>query len=60
MAYDRLVKNRRIIDGSGMPAFVGDVAVRNGNIVEMGKLSGSATRTIDATGMVVGTHPLIL
>ena len=28
MAYDLLVKNGRIIDGSGMPAFVGDVAVR--------------------------------
>jgi N-acyl-D-aspartate/D-glutamate deacylase len=34
MAYDLLVKNGRIIDGSGMPAFVGDVAVRNGKIVE--------------------------
>ena len=52
MAYDLLVKNGRIIDGSGMPGFVGDVAVRNGKIVEMGKLSGSATRTIDATGQV--------
>jgi N-acyl-D-amino-acid deacylase len=53
MAYDLVVKNGRIIDGSGMPAFVGDVAVRHGKIVEMGKLSGSATRTIDATGLVV-------
>ena len=53
MAYDLLVKNGRIIDGSGMPGFIGDVAVRNGKIVEMGKLSGSATRTIDATGQVI-------
>ena len=53
MAYDLLVKNGRIVDGSGMPAFMGDVAVRHGKIVEVGKLSGQATRTIDAAGLVV-------
>ena len=53
MAYDLLLKNGRIIDGSGMPAYRGDVAVRNGKIAEMGKLRGSATRTIDVDGMVI-------
>jgi len=53
MAYDLLIKNGRIIDGSGMPAFRGDVGLRNGKIVEMGKLRGSATRTIDVDGLVV-------
>src|SRR5215472_10937774 len=53
MAYDLLVKHGRIVDGSGMPAFMGDVAVRNGKIVEVGKLSGPATRTINAEGLVV-------
>src|SRR5256885_9787263 len=53
MAYDLLIKNGRIIAGSGMPAFRGDVAVRGGKIVELGKLSGSATRVIDADGLVV-------
>jgi N-acyl-D-aspartate/D-glutamate deacylase len=53
MAYDLLVKNGRVVDGSGMPAFVGDVAIRHGKIVELGKLSGAATRTIDAEGLVV-------
>src|SRR5262249_20920712 len=53
MAYDLLIKNGRIIDGSGMPAFRGDVAVRGGKIVELGKLSGTATRVIDADGLVV-------
>lgn len=53
MAYDLLIKNGRIIDGSGMPGFRGDVAVKNGKIVEMGKLRASAERTIDADGLVV-------
>jgi N-acyl-D-aspartate/D-glutamate deacylase len=53
MAYDLLITNGRIIDGSGMPAFRGDVAVRGGTIVELGKLSGAATRVIDADGLVV-------
>jgi N-acyl-D-aspartate/D-glutamate deacylase len=53
MAYDMLIKNGRIIDGSGMPSFQGDVAVKNGKIMELGKLSGSATKVIDADGLVV-------
>jgi N-acyl-D-aspartate/D-glutamate deacylase len=53
MAYDLLLKNGRIIDGSGMPGFLGDVAVKHGKIAAMGKLSGSATRTLDASGMVI-------
>jgi N-acyl-D-aspartate/D-glutamate deacylase len=53
MAYDLLLKNGRIIDGSGMSAYRGDVAVRNGKIAEIGKLRGSATRTINVDGMVI-------
>lgn len=53
MGFDLLIKNGRIVDGSGMPAFLGDVGVRNGKIAAIGKLSGPATRTIDAAGLVV-------
>ena len=53
MAYDLLIKNGLVVDGSGMPAFRGDVGVRNGKIAEIGKLSGPATRTVDASGLAV-------
>src|SRR6202162_776925 len=53
MAYDLLIRNGRVVDGSGTAAFRGDVAVRNGKIAEIGKLRGAATRTIDADGLVV-------
>src|SRR6202158_467703 len=53
MTYDLLIKNGRIVDGSGAPGFRGDVGVKDGKIAEIGKLSGPATRTIDAQGRVV-------
>ena len=53
MSYDLLIKNGRVIDGSGEPAFQADVAVHQGRIVGVGKALGAATRTIDAAGRVV-------
>src|SRR5437660_4586492 len=53
MAYDLLIKNGLIVDGSGLPAFRGDVGVKDGKIAEIGKLSGPATKTIDAAGHAV-------
>ena len=41
MSYDLLIKNGRIVDGSGGPSYRGDVAVKDGKIVEIGKLSGT-------------------
>ena len=51
MAYDLLIRNGRIVDGSGMPAFRGDIAVKDGKIVEIGKITGAAERTVDADGL---------
>ena len=53
MTYDLLIKNGRVIDGSGGPSFWGDVLVSNEKIVEIGRLSGPAARVIDADGLVV-------
>ena len=53
MAYDVLIKNGKVIDGSGMPAFAGDVAVKDGKIAEIGKLSGAADKVVDVGGQVI-------
>ncbi len=51
--YDLLILNGKIIDGSGNPWFYGDVAVKDGKIVRVGKIEGDARRVIDATGLIV-------
>jgi N-acyl-D-aspartate/D-glutamate deacylase len=53
MAYDLLIRNGLVVDGSGMPAFRGDIAVTGGKIAELGKLSGPAENVIDAGGQAV-------
>ena len=54
MTYDLLIRNGRVVDGSGEPAFQADVAVQGGKIVGVGKSNGAAAkRTIDAAGRVV-------
>ena len=53
MSYDLVIKNGKIIDGSGLPGFHGDVAVCGGRIVEIGRVNGGAHRIVDADGLVV-------
>lgn len=53
MAYDLVITNAQICDGTGAAAFAGAVAVREGKIVEIGKVSGVATRTINADGLTL-------
>src|SRR5262245_45949096 len=52
--YDVLIRNGRIVDGSGAPWFRGDVGITNGQIVAVGSLGdASASTKIDATNLVV-------
>jgi N-acyl-D-aspartate/D-glutamate deacylase len=53
MAYDVLIKGGRIYDGSGLPSFLGDVAIEDGRIVETGRINGQADRVINADGLAV-------
>jgi N-acyl-D-amino-acid deacylase len=53
-AYDLVIRNGRIIDGTGSPWYAGDVGIRGGRIVAIGTLPDApARRTVDAAGMVV-------
>src|SRR5438477_5545620 len=52
--YDLLVRGGRIVDGTGNPWFVGDVAVRGDKIVAVGRVPPApAKRTLEAKGLVV-------
>lgn len=51
--YDLVIRNGMIVDGSGMPAYRGDVAVADGRIAKVGRVTGAARREIDAHGKVV-------
>src|SRR5215831_15218927 len=52
--FDLLIRNGRIVDGTGNPSYYGDVGIRQGHIAAMGRLEGkTAARTIDAAGLTV-------
>jgi len=53
MAFDLVVKNGTVIDGSGLPRFRADVGVRNGRIASIGRIREAAREVIDADGHVV-------
>ena len=50
---DLIIRNGRIADGTGAPTFVGDIAVTDGVITEVGDVAGNATRVVDADGLLV-------
>ena len=53
-AFDLVITNGHIIDGTGSPWYSGDIGIRGGKIAAIGNLSDAArTRTIDAQGKVV-------
>jgi N-acyl-D-amino-acid deacylase len=52
--FDTLIHGGQVIDGSGGPAFVADVALLGDSIAAVGQLDGAGAKTwIDATGLVV-------
>jgi N-acyl-D-aspartate/D-glutamate deacylase len=52
--YDLLIRDGKIVDGSGNPWFHGDLAIRGRHIVALGRVpAAAAKRTIDAKGLVV-------
>lgn len=52
--YDILIKNGKVIDGTGSPALPNQVAVKDGKIVKIArKIEGEAKTVIDAAGKVI-------
>ena len=52
-AYDLIIRNGTIVDGTGQDRFDGDIAVKDGLIVQVGTVSGDAVEEIDAGGHLV-------
>lgn len=51
--YDLIIKNGRIVDGTGQDAYAGDIAIKDGVIAAIGTVDGSAKQQIDAKGHLV-------
>jgi N-acyl-D-amino-acid deacylase len=52
--YDLLLRNGKIIDGTGNSWYYADIAVKNGKIISIQKnIAGTALKTVDATGLVI-------
>lgn len=52
-SFDLKITGGTIVDGTGAPRYRGDVGIKDGKIVEVGNLSGSADREVDAQGALV-------
>lgn len=51
--YDLLIKNGRVVDGTGNPWFRADVAIKDEKIVKIGKITEGAKEEIDVDGLIV-------
>jgi N-acyl-D-amino-acid deacylase len=51
--HDLVIRNGKIVDGTGAPAFAGDISIDADKIVNVGGKAGAGRREIDATGSLV-------
>jgi N-acyl-D-amino-acid deacylase len=51
--YDVIIRNSRVVDGAGNPAYFADVAITNGKIAAIGRIEGDAKSELDAKGEIV-------
>jgi N-acyl-D-amino-acid deacylase len=53
MTYDLVVRNGKVVDGTGAAAYPADVAVSRGKVIEIGHIKEGAATTIDASDLIV-------
>ena len=53
MAYDLVIENGLVVDGTGAPGYRADVGIRDGRIAAIGRIAEKAAQTLDAEGHVV-------
>src|SRR5258705_7230160 len=53
MTYDLVIRGGNVVDGTGLPGYIADVAVQGGRIAAIGRVEGEAGRVVDADGLVV-------
>ena len=51
--HELKIVNASIVDGSGTPAYPGELAIRDGRIVDVGSSVGNTAQIIDANGLVL-------
>ena len=51
--HDTVIRGGTIVDGTGKPAYTGDVALEDGKIAAVGGKAGPGKREIDANGLLV-------
>ncbi len=51
--FDTIIRGGTVIDGTGAAGFTADVAIKDGVIVELGRVTGPAREEIDADGAIV-------
>ena len=51
--HDMVIRSGSVIDGTGREAFTADLAIKDGLIVEVGRVSGLGQREVDADGALV-------
>lgn len=53
MPYDLVIRGGTVIDGTGLAKFTSDIAIANGRIVSIGRITRGGRREIDADGLTV-------
>src|SRR5690349_14162828 len=52
-SFDVIIRNGRIVDGTGSPWFHGDIGILDGRITAVGTVKGAAKQIVDVAGLVV-------